>query len=187
MEELNKTPFSTIYDSFFARVTDDMYVYGGLTEDDTYRMLQDLLLNAIPRFEFPRFNIFDYEKGYLEEIPNEEDENAPSTFKWVGGAFNCTLSQEEIGILAMCMVVEWYIQQIATFDNSRLKFSGSDFKMASQANHMSKLQNAMEEFERQCIHMQRIYKRRRISAGGAASTLGSIMSIHASGYTEIEE
>ena len=56
------TSFITIYDSFFARVTDSMYME--LTEEDTIEMLQDLLLNAIPRFEFPRVDLFDYELGH---------------------------------------------------------------------------------------------------------------------------
>ena len=58
-----RTPFSTIYDSFLERVTSDMYME--FTELDTYRMLQGLLLIAIPRFEFPRFDIFDYEDGIV--------------------------------------------------------------------------------------------------------------------------
>jgi hypothetical protein len=56
------TSFVTIYDSFFARVTDDMYME--ITELETLEMLQDLLLNAISRFEFPRVDIFDYEEGH---------------------------------------------------------------------------------------------------------------------------
>ena len=58
------TSFATVYDSFLARVSDDMYME--LTELDTYEMLQDLLINALPRFEFPKVDIFDYEKLYEE-------------------------------------------------------------------------------------------------------------------------
>ena len=88
-EEKKKTPFSTIYDSFFERVTSEMYME--LTELDTTRMLQGLLINAIPRFEFPRFNIFDYEEG-IEEYETytgvESDGiEVPATL-WVGGSFN---------------------------------------------------------------------------------------------------
>ena len=56
-----QTSFLTIYDAFFAKVTDSMYME--LTEEDTYSMLQDLLINSIPRFEFPRFDLYDYEIG----------------------------------------------------------------------------------------------------------------------------
>ena len=46
-DSLKKTPFETIYDSFFARVTDDMYLE--FTEEDTLEMLQDILLNAFTK------------------------------------------------------------------------------------------------------------------------------------------
>ena len=36
------------------------------SELDTLQLLQDLLVNTIPRFEFPCFDIFDYELGYLD-------------------------------------------------------------------------------------------------------------------------
>ena len=57
--EVTSTPFSVIYDSFLSKVTDDMYME--LNELDTYRLLERLLQNAIHKFEFPRFDIFDYE------------------------------------------------------------------------------------------------------------------------------
>ena len=41
------TPFSYIYDSFLSKITDDMYME--LTELDTYRMLEELLLSAIEK------------------------------------------------------------------------------------------------------------------------------------------
>ena len=51
-ENINYTPFSDIYDCFLAKITDDMYME--LTEDETYQLLEQLLINAIPSFEFPR-------------------------------------------------------------------------------------------------------------------------------------
>ena len=60
-----QTPFSEIYDSFLSKITDDMYME--LTELDTFAMLQELLISAIHKFEFPRVNITDYEETYLED------------------------------------------------------------------------------------------------------------------------
>lgn len=57
-EEVKTTPFTTIYDRFLSKITDDMYVE--LTPEDTIRDLQSLLLEAIPGFEFPRCLITDY-------------------------------------------------------------------------------------------------------------------------------
>ena len=131
MEELitKGTSFTTIYDSFLNRVTADMYME--LTELDTVELLQELLINAIPRFEFPRFDIFDYEEGDLTDIGFykgiESNHVQVPTTSWVGGFFNTTLTQEEINILSLYMVVEWLGQQLASTENTRLKYSGSDF------------------------------------------------------------
>lgn len=55
---MNTTSFSLVYDSFLSKITDDMYLE--LTELDTFRMLEQLLLSAIEKFEFPRINLWDY-------------------------------------------------------------------------------------------------------------------------------
>lgn len=56
---MNTTSFSLVYDSFLSKITDDMYLE--LTELDTFRMLEQLLLSAIEKFEFPRVNLWDYD------------------------------------------------------------------------------------------------------------------------------
>jgi division protein CdvB (Snf7/Vps24/ESCRT-III family) len=47
-----------------------------------------------------------------------------------------------------------------------MKYSGTDFKMTSQANHLAKLLALQKEIERQSLHMQRLYKRRKLSSNG---------------------
>ena len=42
-----------------------------------------------------------------------------------------------------------------------MKYSGTDFKFTSQANHMAKLKVMMDERKQECHHMQRLYKRRK--------------------------
>lgn len=178
MAELATTSFMTIYDSFWARVTDDMYLE--FTEEDTLQMLQDILLNALPRFEFPRFDIFDYELGSWQGLGTyqgiESDNVEVPVTGWVGGAFNCTLTDEEINILALNMVIEWLSQQLDTTENTREKYSGSDFKFTSQANHMAKLKVLIDAQKQDSVHLQRIYKRRKFTSAGARSTLGQIIS-----------
>lgn len=150
--KITTTPFSKAYDSFLSKVTDDMYME--FTQEETYAMLQGLLLSAIPKFEFPRVNIFDYTDDH----------------------FNCTLTYEEINILATYMIVEWLGRQLATVDLIRLKYSGSDFKFTSQANHLSKLLTLKKDYEREGFHLQRLYKRRRVGKNGAIeSTFDTIM------------
>lgn len=189
MGEILTTPFSTIYDSFLSRVTDVMYME--LTEADTLQMLQDLLLNAIPRFEFPRFDIFDYEVGYLEDGGTycgvESNYIETTAVCWIGGQFNSALTQEEINILSLCMVVEWLGQQLATTENTKMKYSGSDFKFTSQANHMAKLKVMINQYHQDCFHLQRLYKRRKNVGGQMISTAAVIMSTpsHGLGITEV--
>ena len=179
MADVNTTTsFMTIYDSFLARITSDMYLE--FTEIETLEMLQDLLLNAIPRFEFPRFNIFDYEIGYWESLGTYEgiesdNKEVPAT-GWVGGAFNTLLTDEEINILALNMVIEWLGQQLDTTENTRMKYSGSDFKFTSQANHMAKLKVLIDAQKQDSIHLQRLYKRRKVVSDSVQSTMGQIVS-----------
>ena len=47
-----------------------------------------------------------------------------------------------------------------------MKYSGSDFKFTSQANHMAKLQSLKKEYERKGFHLQRLYKRRKVDSKG---------------------
>ena len=176
---LTTTSFITIYDSFLARITSDMYME--LTEIETIEMLQDLLINAIPRFEFPRINLFDYEEGHWEDLGDykgidSDNVEVPAT-GWVGGSFNNLLTQEEINILALNMVIEWLGQQLDTTENTKMKYSGTDFKFTSQANHMAKLKVMIDAQKQDSIHLQRIYKRRKVTeTGSVQSTMGQIVS-----------
>lgn len=172
------TSFITIYDSFLARITDDMYME--LTELDTIRMLQDLLVNGLYRFEFPRFDITDYEEGHYDDIGTyqgvESDYLELPAIGWIGGFFNSLLTQEEINILSLTMVIEWLGQQLNITDLTKMKYSGSDFKLTSQANHMAKLKVMIDAAQKDLLHMQRLYKRRKMTAEGPQSTMGEIVS-----------
>lgn len=71
------------------------------------------------------------------------------------------------------MIVEWLSQQLASVENTRMKYSGSDFKFTSQANHMQKLLQLKKDYEREGFHLQRLYKRRASDKNGIMkSTLG---------------
>ena len=181
------TSFITIYDSFLARVTSDMYME--LTEEDTIEMLQDILINAIPRFEFPRVDLFDYEEGHWESLGTyngiESDNKEVPAIGWVGGAFTYSLTQEEINILALNMVIEWLGQQLDTTENTKMKYSGTDFKFTSQANHMAKLKVLIDAQKQDSVHLQRIYKRRKVENGSVQSTMGQIVSVPDYGVSKI--
>lgn len=127
---MNTTSFSLVYDSFLSKITDDMYLQ--LTELDTYRMLEQLLLSAIEKFEFPRVNLWNYE---LFEITDETTYNGAQSdnkdtlaITYNQGHFNTLLTHEEINILAVYMIVEWLSQQLASVENTRMKYSGFERK-----------------------------------------------------------
>lgn len=175
------TQFSEIYNRFLNKITDDMYME--LTPEDTIKDLRNLLIDAIPGFEFPRKVIDDY---VLETLVVEENETKPDDFI-IGviwdelpedaddeipevlierSHFNAELTSEEINILAILMMCAWLNRQVASIENTRMKYSGTDFKMTSQANHLSKLLSLLAECQRQSHHMQRLYKRRCTDENG---------------------
>lgn len=172
------TPFSLVYDLFLSKVTDDLYLE--LTELDTHRLLQELLLAAIPKFEFPRKPLDDYETQDVVDVGKyngvESDFKDWDLLIYGQGQFNVLLTDEEMNILATYMIVEWIGQQLASIENTRMKYSGTDFKFTSQANHMQKLVTVKKEYEREGFHLQRLYKRRaKDKEGIPRSTFGVIM------------
>lgn len=179
------TQFSEIYNRFLNKITDDMYME--LTPEDTIKDLRNLLIDAIPGFEFPRKVIDDY---VLETLVVEENETKPDDFI-IGviwdelpedaddeipevlierSHFNAELTSEEINILAILMMCAWLNRQVASIENTRMKYSGTDFKMTSQANHLSRLLALLNEAQRESLHMQRLYKRRKLNADGTYSS-----------------
>ena len=186
-----ETQFSAVYNRFLGQITDDLYLE--LTPEDTLKDLQNLLINAIPGFEFPRKNLYDY---VIEVQEINEDDLTPDDFVlgtvWGDiedttlldtpkvlvdkSRFNIELTPEEVHILALLMKQGWVQRQVTSIENTRMKYSGSDFKMTSQANHLSKLLALLEESRRDSFHMQRLYKRRKIADGGSyASNWSSLM------------
>ena len=190
-----ETQFSAVYNRFLGQITDDLYLE--LTPEDTLRDLQNLLINAIPGFEFPRKNLYDYtievREIYEDDLISDdfvlgtvwgdiEDATLLETPKVLvdKSRFNVELTPEEINILALLMKQGWVQRQVTSIENTRMKYSGSDFKMTSQANHLSKLLALLEESRRDSFHMQRLYKRRKIAAGGSyASNWSSLMEVSA--------
>ena len=174
---MEQTKFATVYDRFLGKITDDMYME--MTPQDTIRDLQNLLLNSIPNFEFPRKNLYQYQ--ILTEVIDEadvqpgdfiigvvwaelpEETDPPPQVIIEKSHFLCELTDEEINMLSILMMISWVQRQVTSIENTRMKYSGSDFKFTSQANHLSKLLSLLSECQRQSHHMQRLYKRRKVS------------------------
>lgn len=113
--------------------------------------------------------------GAEEDIPEEDEEEDVMVID--RSSFEVELTNEEINILAILMMIEWLQRQITSIENTRMKYSGSDFKFTSQANHLSKLLNLLKEAQRQSHHMQRLYGRRRRDAVGNISSNWDIFRI----------
>lgn len=172
MDIIEYTPFSDIYSNFLSKITDDMYME--LTEQDTYQILQQLLISALPKFEFPRQSL-----EYIKIQKQQNDDNTTQEWRFIN-----KLTNEQINIITTYMIVEWIGQQLASVENVRMKYSGSDFKFTSQANHMQKLLQMKKDYEREGFHLQRLYKRRRKNEDGIyQSTFGSIMEKQPRGGT----
>lgn len=81
-------------------------------------------------------------------------------------SFVAELTPEEINIIVLLMMEEWVQRQVTSIENTRMKYSGSDFKFTSQANHLSKLITLLNTCKTESKHMQRLYKRRRPTKKG---------------------
>ena len=179
-EQRKGTLFSAVYNRFLGKITDDMYIE--LTPEDTIKDLQNLLIDAIPGFEFPRQDISNYT---TQVVQIKEDEVLDGDFiigvVWDDleenivetpdvlvdrSCFAANLTSEEINILALLLKQSWVQRQVNSIENTRMKYYGSDFKMTSQANHLSKLMNLLETAKTESFHMQRLYKRRKLDDKG---------------------
>ena len=89
------TTFKEIYDCFLGKITDDMYLYADL---------KNILLDSLPAFEFPKFALYDYNLDL--------------------NRYNIDLTKEEINIIAISMYNTWLQRQIASVENTRMKYSG---------------------------------------------------------------
>lgn len=174
------TLFATVYNRFLSKITDDLYLE--ITPEETTRDLQNLLINAIPGFEFPRKQL-DY--TILERPINENSANiAGFVVRDLEGQgyedasyFTAELDSEEVNILAILMLEGWVQRQVSSIEVTRMKYTGSDFKLTSQASHLGKLLSLLGEAQRQSLHMQRLYKRRKTEDGKIKSNWSSFQDI----------
>ena len=135
IEPIN-TSFKEMYDFFLSGITDDMFME--MTKEDTEAMLEEILIAAIPHFEFPR-----WEDPFDLDLENK--------------CFTTHLSIEEMRIIREYMIMEWLGFQLANVDLVRQKYSGSDFSFTSQASHIKQLLVLKQDHEREGFHLQRLY------------------------------
>lgn len=112
------TSFVDIYNRFLGKITDDMYME--LTPEDTIKDMRTLLTDAIPGFEFPRKDLYDYaiETLVIDEKDVQDgdfiigvvwdelyDGEYPEAQVLIERShFNIDLTSEEVNILALLMM-----------------------------------------------------------------------------------
>lgn len=119
-------------------------MYVELTPEDTIRDLRNLLIDAIPGFEFPRICLTDYNidqeikkedevtedefvMGILWDDTIEEDDFGQAPLVVIEKSmFAVDLTTEEINILAILMMIAWVQRQVTSIENTRMKYSGAD-------------------------------------------------------------
>lgn len=154
------------------------------------RDLHHLLIDALPGFEFPRKDLYNYTIDLVEMSEGEvieddfvlgvvwdelpEEPQMPNVLV-DRSHFNVSLTPEEINILAIIMKQGWVQRQVTSIEHTRMKYSGPDFKMTSQANHLQKLLTTLAECRRDSLHMQRLYKRRKTGDDGVYQSNWSVL------------
>lgn len=170
------TKFELIYKRFLSKITDDMYIF--LDKKDTIVILQEMLLNAICNFNYPKFQIEEYEQ--LEPVFHDEEQVIDGVKTLVreisdDSYFKADLSMIEMNIIAELMVLEWINQQLFKGDLVSQLYTGSESRKDSQANHIAKLESLRKNWEGVCIKTQFEYsKKDKDSRGFVKSTFGDI-------------
>jgi len=148
------TLVSEIYESFFSYITDDMYME--ITEEETHKDCKTLLRSSISLFEFPPFVL---------KIVDAVDIDG-NDISYING----DLTLEEINILAVGMVQLWLQRQMTSIEVIRQKFTGTDFKMTSQASHLQRLIALITNTKDEHRRLQMLHSRREVKNGKYETT-----------------
>jgi len=117
------TPYDNIHNRVLIKISDRDLL--SLLPADLEEYLDNLLRSALVKFRTNNVDLSDRNDGARE--------------------FNTTLSEIEEEILALFEVVEWLTPQIKSIDILKQNLSTKDYKLASQANHLDKLQALYRE------------------------------------------
>jgi predicted component of type VI protein secretion system len=145
------TPYSTIYDAYFAKVKDDFYQ--SMDKIELEIELIKIMEAALPRFLYPAID--------LEARDNIKQE------------FDEVLTNAEIQIIATLMNQIWVEKQISDIEITRQVFRDHDFNLTSQASHLRSLlalQQILESQIRKMMHNYTKVKNRQPDFSGLAGS-----------------
>lgn len=127
------TPFSAVYDAFFARILEDEWQSWQIEEaEEDWRQIMEA---AIPWFKFPRVSLERNSEGFVND-----------------------LGPTEIQIIATYMKCEWLNRCVMTWENVKPLYEERDF---SQANLLDKMKNLIEEERKAALWYESMYYRSR--------------------------
>ncbi len=129
------TPYSEVFDAYFAKVKDDFYQ--SLDAEELQLELMKIMEAALPRFLYPKVDL-------------EARDNILSSFAVV-------LTNAEIQIIASLMNQIWVEQQVSDIEKTRQLFSDNDFRLTSQASHLRALLTLQNSLKLQTREMMSDY------------------------------
>lgn len=126
------TPYSTVFKRFLQKIEDRNLAIMSKNDRDT--MLMGWLDSALSFMEFDDINTADY-----------MDRNDATMI------FNTTLSNKDIELIALYMVVAWYEPLVNSLEHT-LSFVGSkDDNYKDSDKHMTAMKNTQEEYHQKAL------------------------------------
>ena len=130
------TPYSKVFNAYFAKVKDDLY--GSMDAEELQTELIQVMEAALPRFTYPKV-----------DINNRDDAEEK---------FNVDLTNAEIQIIATLMNLIWVEAQINDVDLTRQAYGDHDFnKHGTQAFHLRALIDLKQNVETTVKRMLHTY------------------------------
>jgi hypothetical protein len=138
------TPYTTIFDAYFAKVKEDIYLQ--MDKEELTLELMQILKAALPRFLYPRVDLtinedeeqlmYEHEPGFYEDLTNEE-----------------------IQIISSLMALVWVESKLTDIEVTRQVFRDHDFQLTSQASHLRALIALKSDLKTSCRDLMHAYSK----------------------------
>lgn len=128
------TPFEEIYDFFLSKVTD--YSFASFTDTELEEEFEKYLRSACTKF-----------------FSAKERLERDFTFK----EFSNDLTDLEKEILSLLMVIEYLNPKIIATENMKQFLASKEYKIYSQANHLSKMIELRNQYRSEVQHLMTTY------------------------------
>jgi len=131
------TPYSDVFDAYFAKVKEDLYL--AMDAEELDMELIKILETALPRFLYPKIDLNDRDNDTQE--------------------FEEELTNEEIQIIATLMSMVWVESKLTDVEVTRQVFRDHDFQLTSQASHLRALIALKSDLKASCRDLMHAYSK----------------------------